>query len=84
MIHGIAERAFVEEQAVLLLAVLAQALAVVGDDRDERAIEAAACARAPSISRPMQRVDVGNLAVVGRRREARVERRRRSYGACAS
>ena len=52
---------------MLLLAVLAEALAVVGDDRDEGAVEAAAALERRD--QPADAgVDIGNLAVVGRRR----------------
>ncbi len=79
MIHGILQHAVVEKHPVLLLAVLAEALAVIGDDRDERAVEAAAALERRDQAADA-RVDVGDLAVVRRRLEAGGERRRRIVG----
>src|SRR6185503_2039337 len=70
-----AQRRLVEEHPVLLLAVLTEALAVIGDDGDDGAVEARVAFERGD--QPADAgVDVGDLAVVRRCLEARVEWRR--------
>ena len=68
------QRFAVEEQAVLGFAVIAEPFAMIGDDRDDRAVEDAARWR-PSEKAPDELVGVRDLAVVGRSHRVRGRRR---------
>ena len=69
----------VDQVGVAGLAVLAEALAVIGGDRDDRVREAPAALEAREQAAELL-VHVGDLAVVGPRREARREGLRRLVG----